>query len=69
MSHILVNLPNTNNKLVGFRLANIDMFIIRIGFELANVNTIHTLTRHEHYLSTRIVTPNNNDCICASYYM
>ena len=69
MSHIHVNLPNMNNKWVGFGLTNIDTSIIRIEFGLANVNTIHTLTRHEHNLSTQIVTPNNNDCICASYHM
>ena len=48
MGHIRVNLPNTNNKWVGFRLTNVGTFIIRIGFELTNVNTIRTLTRREH---------------------
>ena len=48
MSHIRVDPSNTNNKCVEFRLANIDTFIIRVGFGLTNVNTIHTLTRHEH---------------------
>ena len=44
MSHIHINLSNTNNKWVEFELANINTFIIRIGFGLANVNTVHTLT-------------------------
>ena len=51
---------NTNNKLVGFELANVDIFIIYIGFGLTNVDTIRTLTRHEHDQSTRIATPTNN---------
>ena len=57
MGHIRVDLPNTNNKWVGFRLANVDMFIIRVGFGLANVETIRTLTRHKHEPLTRIATP------------
>ena len=57
MNHISVDLPNTNNKWVGFELANVGMFIIRIGFELENADTIRTLTRHEHVPSTRIFTP------------
>ena len=57
MSHIRVDLPNTNNKWVGFRLANVDTFIIRVGFGLANVDTIRILTRHEHDSLTRIATP------------
>ena len=52
MSHIRIDLSNTN-----IRLTNVDTFFIRIGFGLANVDTIRTLTRHEHNLSTRIVTP------------
>ena len=48
MGHIRVDTPNTNNKWVGFGLANVDTIIIRVGFGLANVDTIHTLTRHEH---------------------
>ena len=56
MSHIRVDLPNTNNKWVEFELANVDTFIIRVGFRLANVETIHTLTRHEHDPLTRITT-------------
>ena len=47
MGHIRVDLPNTNNKWVGFGLANVDTFIICVGFELANVDMILTLTRHE----------------------
>ena len=59
MGHIRIDLPNTNNKWVGFGLANVDMFIIRVRFGLANVDTIRTLTRHEHEHdpSTRIATP------------
>ena len=49
-------MPNTNNKCVGFGLANIDTFIIRVGFGLANVDTIYTLTQHDYDLSTRIAT-------------
>ena len=60
MDHIRVDLPNTNNKWVGFRLANVDLFIIRVGFELANVDTIHSLTRHEHDPLTRIVSPKHH---------
>ena len=60
MGHICVNLPNTNNKWVGFGLANVDTFIIRVGFGLANVDTIRILTRHEHDPLTRIATPNRN---------
>ena len=48
MGNIRVDLPNTNNKWVGFKLANIDTFTIRVGFGLANVNTIRTLIRREH---------------------
>ena len=43
MSHIRVDLSNTNNKWVEFELANVDTFIIRVVFELTNVNTIHIL--------------------------
>ena len=57
MGHIRIDLPNTNNKCVGFGLANVNTFIIRVGFGLTNVDTIRTLTRHEHNSSTRIVTP------------
>ena len=58
MGHIRVDLPNTNNKWVGFRLVNVDTFIIRVGFGLTNVDTIRTLTRHEHDQLTQISTPN-----------
>ena len=44
MGHIRVDLSNTNNKLVEFGLANVDTFIIHIGFGLTNVNTIRILT-------------------------
>ena len=57
MGHIRVDPPNTNNKWVGFGLANVDTFIIRVGFGLVNVDMIHTLTRHEHDPLTRIATP------------
>ena len=40
MSYIRVDLSNTNNKWVGFGLANVDTFIIRVGFELVNVDMI-----------------------------
>ena len=48
MGHIRVNLSNTNNKWVGFRLVNVDTFIIRVGFGLTNFETVHTLTQYEH---------------------
>ena len=57
MGHIRVDPPNTNNKWVGFGLANVDTFIIRVGFGLANIDTFRTLTRHEHNPLTRIATP------------
>ena len=57
MGHICFDLPNTNNKCVGFGLANIDTFIIHVGFGLTNVDTIYTLTRYEHDPWTQIVTP------------
>ena len=57
MGHILVDPPNTNNKWVGFGLANVDTFIIHVGFGLANVDTIRTLTQHEHDPLKRIATP------------
>ena len=56
MGHIRVDPPNTNNKWVGFELANVDTFIIRVRFGLANVDTIRTLTQHKHDPLTRIVT-------------
>ena len=58
MGHIRVDHPNTNNKWVEFGLANVDTFIIRVGFGLINVDTIRTLTRHKHNPLTRIATPN-----------
>ena len=57
MSHVRVDVSNMNNKWVGFGLANVDTFTIRVEFGLANVDTIRTLTRQEHNPSTRIVTP------------
>ena len=57
MSHIRVDPSNTNNKWVEFELTNVNTFIIRVGFGLANVDTIRTLTRHEHNSLTRIATP------------
>ena len=70
MDHIRVNLSNMNNKWIEFGLANIDTFIIRVGFKLTNIDTfiirdgfrlttidtICTLTRHEHDPSIRITT-------------
>ena len=58
MGHIRVDPPNTNNKWVEFELSNVDTFIICVGFGLTNIDTIRTLTRHEHGPLTRIVTPN-----------
>ena len=60
MGHIRVDLPNTNNKWVGFGLTNVDTFIIRVGFGLVNVDTILILTRYKHDPSIQIVTSNNN---------
>ena len=57
MGHIRVDTPNTNNKWVGFELANVDTIIIRVWFGLTNVDTIHTLTRYEHDPLTRIAAP------------
>ena len=55
MSHFRVNLPNMNNKLVGFGLTNVDTFIICVGFGMTNIDTIRILTRqnttHQHELS------------------
>ena len=45
MGHICVDLPNTNNKWVGFGLANVDTFIIHVEFGLADVDMFCTLTR------------------------
>ena len=58
MGYIRVDPPNTNNKWVGFGLANVDTFIIRVGFGLMNVDTINILTRHKHdpLTLTRIAT-------------
>ena len=44
MGHIRVDLSNTNNKWFRFGLANVDTFIIRVGFGLTNVDTIRILT-------------------------
>ena len=58
MVHIRVDPPITNNKWVGFGLANVD--------------TICTLTRHEHDPLTRIVTPNHTSlgqCIYLIVYV
>ena len=57
MGHISVDPSNTNNKWVGFGLANVDTFINRVGFGLTNVDSIHTLTRHEQDPLTRPATP------------
>ena len=58
MGNIRVDMPNTNNKWIGFGLANIDTFIIYIGFGLTNVNTIRILIGHKHDPSIRIATLN-----------
>ena len=55
MGHIRVDLPNTNNKWVEFGLANIDTFIICVKFGFMNVDTIHTLTRHELELPPQLI--------------
>ena len=47
----------TNNKLIEFGLTYVDKFIIRVGFELMNIDIIRILIRHEHDPSTRIATP------------
>ena len=60
MGHIRIDLSNNNNKRVRFGLANVDTFIICVGFGLTNFDTIRILTRHEHDLLTRIVTPNSH---------
>ena len=57
MGHIRVDPSNMNNKWVEFRLANVDTFIIRVGFGLANGDTIRILIRYEHDSLTRITTP------------
>ena len=57
MDHIRVDLPNMNNKWVEFELTNVNMFIIRVGFGLVNIDTIHILTRHKNDLSKRITIP------------
>ena len=56
MGHIRIDQLNTNNKWVEFELTNIDIFIIRVGFGLMNIDTIHILTRHKHNPLTRIIT-------------
>ena len=48
MDDIRVDLPNTNNKLVEFKLINIDTFIIHVEFELMNIDTIYILTRYKY---------------------
>ena len=45
MDHIHVDIFNMNNKWIIFVLANVDTFIIRVGFGLMNVDTIRTLVR------------------------
>ena len=48
MGYVRIDPPYTNNKWVGFGLVNVDTFIIRIGFWLTNIDTIHILTRYEY---------------------
>ena len=57
MVHIRVDLSNTNNKLIEFELANIDTFIIRVGFGLTNVDTIRTLTQNKHHPHQHKLSP------------
>ena len=40
MDHIYVDILNTNNKWVRFRLTNVDTFIIRVRFGLTNTTRI-----------------------------
>ena len=47
----------TRNKWIMLEFANIDTFIIRVGFRLTNVDTIRTLTRPINM----IATPNFDD--------
>lgn len=49
---------NTNNKWVRFELVNVNIFIIRVEFELVKIDTIRILTRHEHNSLRQLVTPN-----------
>ena len=60
MGHIRIDLPNNNNKRVRFGLANVDIFIIRVGFRLTNFDMIYILTQYEHDLLTQIITPNSH---------
>ena len=39
---------------------NVDIFIIRVGLELINIDTIHILIRYEHDSLTQIDTPTQN---------
>ena len=61
MSHIHNDMLNTNNKWIDFGLTNINTFIIRVEFEfgLANVDTIRTMTQHEHDPCIRSATPSS----------
>ena len=60
MDYICIDLFKTNNKWIEFGLANIDTFIIRVGFGLMNVDMIRILTRYEYNSSVRIATHNLN---------
>ena len=62
MDHIR-DLPNTNNKCIGFGLVNIEMFIIHIGFKLTNIDTIYTLIRHKYDPLIRIVISSSRNAI------
>ena len=68
MRHIHIDLSNTNNKWVGFGLANVHIFIIRVGFGLMNIDTIRILTRYEHESLTRIATLNFTITTSSIYY-
>ena len=58
MNHIYVDMSNTDNKFIRFRLTNINIFIIRIKFKLININMIHKLTIYVPDLLTIIITLN-----------
>ena len=68
MGHIRVDLLNTNNKWVGFGLANVDTFIICVGFGSANIDTtrITTLTYDHmlHYNQIMTLNADNDHLLC-----
>ena len=42
--------PQNLGLIVGFRLTNVNTFIIRVGFRLTNIDTIRILIRYQHDL-------------------